>query len=351
MKKAILLLAVVLALIGLQACAPAYANDGSGILSNGNLFIDSAEIDLYIDGELINIGSADSPLIYNSRLYLSVETVGELLGKAYTWDEYTQVLKIGEEREPVIEEYRVGTAEEFLKALGSDRRILLEEGVYNITEAYTNTADKLAPGVHWQAVYDGVELRLDRIKNLTIIGAGKSSSEIVIEPRYAFVLGFYKCENITVENIRAGHTESGQCLGGVFDFDECSGIQLTNTHMYGCGTLGLSLRKVSGMSVSNSSIYKCTLSIMAVRDSENISFTGCEFHNNRDSDLVSIINSESVEFTYCEFLNNVSNNDIFTARASTKLTVENCSFTGNTAKALGNTGASGSNTFENNSFD
>jgi len=222
----------------------------------------------------------------------------------------------------------VRTAQEFVNALGSDRTILLEPGVYNLSSVrqdYTNN-------VYWSEVFDGNELNLFQIENLTIQGSEKGQSSIVVDPRYAFVLVFEHSSNISISNIYAGHTDSGYCHGGVFSFRFCAGVKIENTHMYGCGTVGLDIQSVTDMSVKNSTIYECTYQIMAVRDSRNIRFENCVFRNNAGFDLVELNGVSNFVIDKSEFRENVHSwkgYSFFTVQSSQNVLIKNTQFTGN----------------------
>jgi hypothetical protein len=215
----------------------------------------------------------------------------------------------------------VGTAHEFLSALDSDTTIIMKEGEYDLSE-WDPLAEnpsgkitdkfgdidkrklvKLNKGVSWEDVFDGGELTLKGIKNLTIRGDA-GGAEIVIDPRYAFVLNFSGASAITIENVTAGHSEGGYCQGGVFGFEKSSKISISDTAMYGSGTEGLLLNSVDSMRVSGSSIYECTYDIMTVNSSKNISFERCVFRDNKEFSLVNIKSTNGVSFNNCRFTGN-----------------------------------------------
>ena len=111
---------------------------------------------------------------------------------------------------------RVTTAEEFLKALGNDTRIVIpgytvlkltpaiedEEirAAYNIGEFdiyYDHYDEYNKPRLGWSDQFDGKELDIAGMNNLTIEGEGDMAG-IIVEPRYAYVLSFFNCKDITL---------------------------------------------------------------------------------------------------------------------------------------------------------
>ena len=149
---------------------------------------------------------------------------------------------------------RVTTAEEFLKALGNDTRIVIpgytvlkltpaiedEEirAAYNIGEFdiyYDHYDEYNKPRLGWSDQFDGKELDIAGMSNLTIEGEGDMAG-IIVEPRYAYVLSFFNCKDITLRNLTLGHTDSGYCQGGVVAIRGCQNTVIEGCDLYGCGT-------------------------------------------------------------------------------------------------------------------
>ena len=241
-------------------------------------------------------------------------------------------------------EIRVSTTDEFIKTIGSNKTIKLAPGTYNLTQSKLANLPK---GLSWEEVFDGKQLNLNGIKNLTIEGSGSKPSELIVEPRYAFVLNFTDSANIKISNIKAGHSPGGYCSGGVFAFSSCKNINIDNTHMYGCGTEGLNLESVNNMTVSYSSIYQCTYQIMTVINSANINFKNCKFYDNKEFSLINLNKSKNIIMDACYFTDNHSSETFFGLGKNTNVVVKNSHFVNNQTKSLD---ASNSITFENCNF-
>ena len=198
---------------------------------------------------------------------------------------------------------------------------------------------------------------LDGIHNLTIQGAEDGQSEIVVEPRYANVINFLNCSNISISNIKAGHTEGSVCSGGVFLFHNCVGIQIDNTHMYGCGTRGLSLYKTADVTVTGSTIYECTSGMMNIQSATNIMFQDCVFRDNITAVSNSMINAMYVSgltFDACSFLRNTNGEVMFTLTGCENIVVSNTEFFDNEVREFSDQGdleVDASSRFEDNKFD
>jgi len=353
--KGIVIRIAVILLVAIIFCAPALAKNLSKTID-----VTYKDIKIYVDGEIIiptdASGRVVEPFIYEGTTYLPVRAVSEALGKTVEWDSTSNSVYIGESIPQEITEITVGTAEELVAALGSNRRILLQEGEYNLTKVSASYVNN--PSVSFREEYDGPELVLTGIHNLTIQGLGDNRSEIVIEPRYAFVMSFTDCSNISIDNIKAGHTEGGYCAGGVFSFENSSAIRINDASMYGCGTYGLRLERVMDMKVAGSSIYECTYGIMTVDSCADISFENCIFRDNTGFNMVTVGNTSGFAIDSCEFLRNTPYWDypypMFSISQSENVVVKNTKFADNVANGLieqENIEFDASNTFENNQFD
>jgi hypothetical protein len=317
------------------------------------------DIKIYVDGDLIipknALGVVVEPFIHDGTTYLPVRAVSEALGKTVEWDGVTNSVYIGEFIPQEITDITVSTTEELIGALGSNRRILVKEGKYNlsaVSPSYINN-----PAVYFQEAYDGPELILDGVHDLTIQGVGDKQSEIIIDPRYAFVMNFQNCSNISIMNVKAGHTEGGYCEGGVFSFENSSGIRIDNALMYGCGTIGLSLLRATDVKITNSTVSDCTYGIMSVDYSSDILFKDCIFRDNKGFTMVEVGHTNGFTIDSCAFLRNIaeySSYPMFSMPLSENVKIIGNSFEDNKADALieqEDIVFDTSNTFKNNSFD
>jgi hypothetical protein len=265
----------------------------------------------------------------------------------------TTNMAAGESAAQRVRTFKVSNAQQFLEALGPDRAIELAPGKYDLSEydphfgKNMGKASKLKLGndVYWSQENDGGQLILNGIKNLTIRGMGKDrSSEIIVDPRYVFVMEFVNCAGITIEGLTAGHSQSGHCLGGVFKFKGSSVIKINDTNMYGCGTYGLELSDVKLMDVTNCQIYECTYGIMTVQGGQDITFRGCTFRDNKEFSLIEVSGgTRSMLFENCTFSNNRGSR-MFEVGGGPPVFVTDSTFQGNSLES----GIQGSNNVQFN---
>lgn len=195
----------------------------------------------------------------------------------------------------------VSTVDEFLAAIAPNTEIVLAEGEYNLTQA-ASYAWGSALYYHWEGTYDGYELVITDAENLLIRGADGAEVTISTEPRYSNVLRFDGVKGLTLSNLVVGHTpDQGYCTGGVLYLTDCSNVEIQGSHLYGCGTLGITLERCRNVHVDKTEIYECSYGCIDVSGCENVLFENSKFHDCeiisegfsiRASQDVAIINSE-----------------------------------------------------------
>lgn len=155
----------------------------------------------------------------------------------------------------------VSTPDEFLAAVGPNVEIVVAAGELDWSQA-TGYGTGSGEHYYWRETFDGTELVITDVRNLTIRGSGETHEETVLSavPRYANVLNFESCSNILVTGLTAGHTrEPGACVGGVLAFENCQDVVVADCGLFGCGTLGVWGASTKNLTVVNSEIYECSV--------------------------------------------------------------------------------------------
>lgn len=227
----------------------------------------------------------------------------------------------------------VSNVNELYSALGSNKHIKLEPGVYNLSEL--DQTSNINENIYWKNVFDGNQLVFNGITNLSFEGIGDNYVEIVVEPRYANVLSFINCENISFKNIKAGHTiKKGYCVGGVLNFDSTKKIDINNCLFYGCGTYGLTTKSTEDLNFDNSIIEECTYGIMQIKSSSNFTFKNSSMRNCKEFDMINIDSSQNIIFDSCKISDNITNNtwwNFLTIKNSNNISFTNSEFKNNAA--------------------
>jgi|GEM_PF-2282660 len=206
------------------------------------------------------------------------------------------------------ETIRVGNAEEFIEALGSNRVLLLSrDNEFVLTEAYGRA--KLPAGVHWQKTEDGPQLTLRGVRNLVIRGEKPEGDNfgamISATPRHAAVMRFEQSGNIAIERLWIGHTGSVECPGSALSFANCQNITLKKIDIAGSEYISLKLDNSQNVRVLGCVITDSTSHAASVRNSSNILFENTNFDRIvEDSATIDIQNSQRVFFDHCTFTGN-----------------------------------------------
>ncbi len=185
----------------------------------------------------------------------------------------------------------VSTVDELITAIAPDTEIILAPGVYDLSEASTYGKVTLNPNCYWEEQYDGPQLVIHGIANFSIRGAGREETTIAAVPRYASVLFFENCEDLTLAGFTAGHTqEPGYCAGDVLSFVNASRVRIDDCGMYGCGVIGLSALHSSDFTVTASEIYSCSYGAVALYSCRNFLMDGCTIRDHASATEAAVSN-------------------------------------------------------------
>ena len=182
-------------------------------------------------------------------------------------------------------EVHVATADEFLAALAPDTHILLDCTLLDLSTA-SDYGKGSGDHYQWENSVDGPQLVIQDLNNLTVTGKGANETTISAVPRYANVLEFRFCTNLTLSGFTAGHTEEpGFCSGGVLNLKECHRVRMEGLGLYGCGILGISTHGGTEMTVTDCDIYECSFGGILLQGSGQISIDNTRFRDLGGPDL------------------------------------------------------------------
>ena len=217
----------------------------------------------------------------------------------------------------------VATVDELLAAIAPNTEIILTGELYEINKATgygTVTGDYYC----WEDIYDGPGLIIQNVDNLTIRSndGNIKGHTISVTPRYANVLTFRACTNITVSGFTAGHTEApGSCAGGVLNFTDSDGITVDSCGLFGCGILGVETNYCSDVKVLNSDIYDCSIGGIQMWSTKDVVIDNCTFRDlgGDDTNFIGCTNvtldgkvlfpTEAAEITGLDWLKDITGTD------------------------------------------
>lgn len=223
-----------------------------------------------------------------------------------------------------VEEIHVSTALEFVRALRSNRVIVLENDIdfetsldhfaeanpkeLPVFREYEKADQRELQQLHnhpyLTSVFDGVQLNLRDVHDLTIRSSVGNRYLLRVQPRYAYVLRFVACSDIHLQRLVLGHTAGGYCEGGVISAEDCHDFTIDECDLYGCGMEGLHLEDTRKVRFMRSIIRDCTYQIMSLMTSEDVRFEQSLFTRNKQFDQVIISGCKGVVFSQCQLLYN-----------------------------------------------
>lgn len=269
-----------------------------------------------------------APVNYNGRVYIPARFVGGAFGMEVTWDGNTSSVYIGQ---VPVQEVKVNTAEEFVKAIGSNKKIVLEQGKYDLSKIkHESNADYSAV---WEYVEDGQELIIQNVSNLTIEGSTAGKTELITTPRFAEIMTFKNSSDVVINNITAGHTPMDDyiCNAGVLGFTGCKNISINNSEFYGCGSVGLYIDNTTNLKCDNVNINHCSLRAIDIYNSKDITLSNTRMQDHEAySNIVYIVGSSNILLEGCDITNN--NNfswSLIELDGESDAVIDNCKITNN----------------------
>lgn len=176
--------------------------------------------------------------------------------------------------------YHVDTVDDFLAAIGSDTTIYVDAELLDFSTA-SNYGGYGGNNYYWRDEFDGPNLVITGVKNFHVIGQGKDKTTLQAVPRYAEVLNFENCSDISVEELTAGHLKEapGSCAGDVLEFTNCGEILVRGCGLFGCGVNGIMANNCEGFTVEDTEIYECSNMGAQFGSCNGVTFSGCYIHD------------------------------------------------------------------------
>ena len=238
-----------------------------------------------------------------------------------------------EQETEAVDAVEVSSLEEFIDAIEPGANIVFKKGTYDFTpdleELYGSDGKKFNKKHEYVQIidcFDGVELVIQDVEGLTISGQEGKNIELQVEPRYADVIRFENCTDISLNNMTMGHTEDlGSCAGDVLEFAECENISLDDMDLYGCGTYAVNANDTSSISVTNSTLRDCSYGLVWISSCDDVTFKSCEMSGTSGFTMLEIYRSD-VTFNKCTFEDNTCDSGFVTFLAENTIAFKACTF-------------------------
>ncbi|MCA1288601.1 TIR domain-containing protein [Salipiger bermudensis] len=193
----------------------------------------------------------------------------------------------------------VSSAAEFLDAIRSNVDIVVRQG-FSLSEIVVPENRH----VYVREVYDGEEIVLQGLENITISGVGRP--EISVSPRYATTLNFEKSNGISITGLTVGHRpDIGECVGAVLNFTDCTAIHVRDCGLFGCGTYGFQLSGCNIVKFENCDVFECSYGFFTCENVAGLNLSKVDFYDSLCFDVVTAKNSD-ISFDRCSITNNHS---------------------------------------------
>ncbi len=169
----------------------------------------------------------------------------------------------------------VSTVDELLAAIAPHAVIVLQPGEYNLSDASNYGEENLRGWYRWELIYGGCGLVIENVPGLRLIGQGEVS--ILAQPRYAEVITFRGCWDLSLENLTLGHTtEPGGCCAGVLTLADCDNVQVSGCRLFGCGSMGVTAYNCRAVAVRESRIDSCSDGAVMATGCRDLRLEDCE---------------------------------------------------------------------------
>ena len=184
----------------------------------------------------------------------------------------------------------VNTVQQLIDSIQSDRLILLQPGVYDVSsilqlsevDIEANQQNVLLTKALFYS--SGMGIVVKQVKNLTIQGTGETHelNELITTMENDFVLSFFGCSNIRLLNLTAQYdrTKEGSRKGGSWFINQCTGVKIER-NLLARGNVGLKVSRSKNISMINSIISECSSGVVELQESWSIRFDNCKFNKNR----------------------------------------------------------------------
>ena len=184
----------------------------------------------------------------------------------------------------------VNTVQQLVDSIQSNRLILLEPGVYDLSSApqleqVDLTDSPLNIPITDHLVYSAdIGIIVNQVKNLTMRGLGETRhlNELITGIETDCVLSFSGCSNIKLVNLTVQYdpAKSGNRKGGSWLFSQCTDVHIENNAL-ARGDVGLEVLRSKNVVVTNSTVSECSSGTVQLRESWSVHFSNCTFNNNR----------------------------------------------------------------------
>lgn len=235
-------------------------------------------------------------------------------------------------QETAVGPVEASTVDELLAAIAPGAEIVLAEGEFALSTA-SDYGKSESEYYTWNDLGAGeYELTIQGVDGLTIRGAGKGTTTLIADSRWANVLSLEGCSSVTLTDMTLGHREQVDlCEGGVVRLGSSKDVTLQGLGLYGCGTLGVMAFQSENVTVADCEIYECSLGAIQLSSNQNVTISGTEFHSfggdQPVQEIFGIWENTGVTISGCSISDSYVQ-DVFLIQGGADITLEKCRLNG-----------------------
>ena len=202
-------------------------------------------------------------------------------------------------------EVTVSTIDQFLNAIGSNKRIIMEKGFYNFDKASIVKNKNL----RYEKKDNGYQITIIDVENLEIWGKENGVNMVGSIPS-AYTLSFDNCIDVLIESINIDHASGKGGSAGAISIHDSTSIDFYNCGLTGAGNIGLYIDSCESVYFEEGYISGFSKNAVFIMNSYDVYFDYINFDSNQSYPLINILSSDYLSFYACYMTDNIGDSVI-----------------------------------------
>jgi len=231
----------------------------------------------------------------------------------------------------------VNTTQALIEAIAPGVEIVLDEGIYNISEFLLGKENqapcKLTEHLEIAYLGDGPYVSAQYINDIVIRGKEGEYPTLVVDETAGTCLEFFECENIAFENLCfQGPGDEGP-WSSLLELWYCKNIRIDNVRFENSSAYGVLGYQVTNLLVKNSSMETCGAGMTLISQGTDVNFENCQIQNCGEAvpverELSYVVDSYATTMTFkeCTFSDNALHSGMVCNKPESVISFEQCKF-------------------------
>jgi len=231
----------------------------------------------------------------------------------------------------------VNTTQALIESIAPGVEIVLDEGIYNISEFLLNIENQesyeLTEYMSIAYLDDGPYVSMQCVSDVVIRGKEGECPTLIVDKTTGTYLEFFECENIAFENLCFQGPGNDGPWGSLLEFWYCKNIRVDNVRFENSSAYGVLGYQVTNLLVKNSSMEKCGAGMTSISQGTDVNFENCQVQNCGkavpvERELSYVVDSYSTTMTFkqCTFSDNALHSGMVCNKPESVITFEQCKF-------------------------